>query len=835
MIDTADDSSVVFVVIPIIMLAMWLSLASAVRRPRRIGPLLAGVLLAVLAGCGAEDDDAKVQRRQRAHAVLTETLVEQRGPARQLAARLVFEHNYFEDLRGQDASLNTEADSATGPERIAWLEFRLGLPWHTGEPRKADMAELHAALRDPDTAVVRAALHAVTRLGLEKLDEDLARLADASDPLVSLGAHLALVGRGDQQKQAQTDARLAALMQSTDPVVRRAAAEGLLELESLPAKTASALAAASEDAAAAPEATLHLRIARFVHAPEPEDEQQAARTLRAMIDDPAHQRPHDAAVVLGHIGEDADVPRLEAILDDADPPTRLDAANALLRIERRFHRGLQPADWFVVGLYAVGMLGIGGYYARRQSTTEEYFLAGRNMRPSAVGISIFATLLSTISYLASPGELIAKGPTLLLWNMAAMPLVFLIGGYLLIPAIMRMRITSAYELLGARLGLPTHILGATIFIVIRLVWMAMLIYFGSRAIVKMLDWSDDTIMFVAIVAGIVAVIYTTLGGLRTVIVTDVLQFIILMFGALVTVALVTAHMGGFDWFPTEWSSHWDKQPLYGSLTVRVTVAGSLISTLTWWVCTAGSDQVAIQRYLATRDVRAARQAFLVNCGADVACSVVLGLTGCALLGLFRTNPHLIFDGWSLISDADHLFPHYIANYLPIGLGGLVLAAMLSAAMSSLDSGLNSVTTVLVRDFIRPFRRVAHDEQHDVRMARGLVLSIGIVIVLLSTMVRMFEGNIAEITGRTVNLFVAPLFGLFFMAMFVPFTTRAGALIGGLGGLTAAVLIAWWDVITGGPKLSFQWIGFLSLLAHIGVGCAASLLTSGWSRRVAAQE
>src|SRR5580704_427646 len=110
------------------------------------------------------------------------------------------------------------------------------------------------------------------------------------------------------------------------------------------------------------------------------------------------------------------------------------------------------ADWLVVAAYAAAVLGIGFYFARRQRTTEEYFLAGRNKRPFLAGLASFAAIFTLLSYIANPGELIQHGPVLICVSIAALPIHYLLVGWLMIPVIMRLPITSAYELLEARLG-----------------------------------------------------------------------------------------------------------------------------------------------------------------------------------------------------------------------------------------------------------------------------------------------------------------------------------------------------------------------------------------------
>ena len=401
----------------------------------------------------------------------------------------------------------------------------------------------------------------------------------------------------------------------------------------------------------------------------------------------------------------------------------------------------------------------------------------------------------------------------------------------MIPVFTRLRITSAYELLEQRLGIHGRRVAACMFILVRLTWMGLVVYLAAKAVVEMLGWDPSTVPYAVAVAGAIAVVYTALGGLRAVMITDVIQFLLLVSGALLTILLISVQMGGVGaWCPTAWAPNWDVQPFFSlDPHVRVTVTGTVPVTLLWWLCTAGSDQVAIQRYLTTRNSKQARRAFLIGLFADGVAMGLLCIVGFALLGFFSSHPEYLKGGQSLVTDADYLFPHYIANFIPVGMAGLVVAALFAAAMSSWDSGVNSIVTVVSTDFLNRRSEARPGGEQRVHRARFLVV-IGLGVGLLSSLMDRVPGNIMEVTFKTNGLFTGPLFELFFLALFVPFATPFGAILGAVYGLVAAALWACWDVITGLPTLSFQWIIGISLLVHLISGCLLSLVpTRGRSR------
>jgi len=306
----------------------------------------------------------------------------------------------------------------------------------------------------------------------------------------------------------------------------------------------------------------------------------------------------------------------------------------------------------------------------------------------------------------------------------------------------------------------------------------------------------------------------------------VVQTAILLGGVLLTIGFITADLGGpTAWWPTGWAPHWDEQPLFSfSPTVRVSILGSVFYSVVFWCCTSISDQVTIQRFLSTPDLPTARRAFLITAITELGTTAILMLTGFAILGFFQHHPEWMPGGQTLPGDADYLFPHYIANFLPVGVAGLVVSAILAAAMSSLDSGLNSVVTVMMVDWLRPSEQSAQSESRPLRFARLLTLGIGVLVLALACVIGLVPGNLLEVVVKTVGLFIGPMAGLFVVALFIPFANEVGAIVGAVAGLIAAAVFAYWDVLTGGPTLSFQWVVPVALIVQLGVSCLVSVMT-----------
>ena len=553
-----------------------------------------------------------------------------------------------------------------------------------------------------------------------------------------------------------------------------------------------------------------------------------------------------------------------AFAEDEAPARAAEVAPLPAASQAEQSAGLRVIDWLIIAVYGCGTIGLGWYYGRSQKSTQEYFVGSGSMNPILVGVSLFATLLSTISYLSMPGEALGKGPVFMM-SLLMLPVVFAIVGYFVLPLYMKQKVTSVYELLEEKLGLSVRMLGAGMFIVLRLVWMALLIFLTAKALTIMLGVGEGKIPIIAIVTGFVAVIYTSLGGLKAVVITDFIQTVLLFGGALLVLGVISYDLGGFGWFPTKWNPTWDTQPFFSSdPSTRVTVVGTLVSVLIWYVCTSAGDQTSVQRFMATKDASAARRALGTQLCVSVVVSLTLGCVGFALLGYFSAHPEQLPATILLKDNADKVFPHFIAFHLPPGVSGLVVAAMFAAAMSSIDSGVNSITAVVMSDVMDRHGHAPKSEAEHIRMARWLAFGIGAFVVGISSFMGLIPGNITEVTGKTSNLLTTPIFCLFFFALFVPYASPRGVWVGAFFGTLTAALVAFsgplllvailgrlfldleqdlsLEAMRAGVRLlsmfkesggdvsincpdpiSFQWIAPLAVLVNIATGCVASKL------------
>jgi solute:Na+ symporter, SSS family len=519
--------------------------------------------------------------------------------------------------------------------------------------------------------------------------------------------------------------------------------------------------------------------------------------------------------------------------------------------------GLGLLDLGAVILYLLAMLGIGLYFSRRQTSADEYLLGSRGMNPFLVGISLIATLLSTITYLASPGDMIQHGPAFAT-GVLAMPLWLAVVSLFWIPFFMRYRFTSIYEYAELRFSRTARLCAACMFVLFRLGWMSLIVYTAGRAIAEMTEniptalaqqmgiaiSSEQWFYTLMLLIGITTTGYTFFGGIRAVIWTDFAQFVIMIAGVLLTIGFIWLQTGDgpLGWWH-EASQQRHEMITWFSIdpTVERTVFLVVLDTFIWRICVQCSDQVATQRYFSTSGVSSALRSNVVAALADFVILGLLGLLGLALLHYYShpDRAAAVFGGPfdpKSSDDAMRAFPKFIVHALPQGLAGLVLAALLSAAMSSISSGINSISAVLLTDFRR--RPSSDNSASETSLARRFSLLTGLFVTGSAFFVAFViasdpkKQNIIDLSNMIFNLFVGPLGGLFIAGMFLPWVGGVAALLGTAVGLSVAAVLAFWgDWFDLGTAPSTLLITPLALLATVVIAGLLGFVLSRPDRRL----
>ena len=467
-----------------------------------------------------------------------------------------------------------------------------------------------------------------------------------------------------------------------------------------------------------------------------------------------------------------------------------------------------PLNYAVLGVYLLAMLAIGLLFARKQKNTEDFFLAGRRMPWLVVGMSMYASLTSAVTFMALPGTAYRENIAFIVVSFASV-LVAPVLVTLFYPFYHRLRVTTSYEYIAHRFGPRARRAVAGLFILARLGWLGLVIYAPALALSVV---TGLALPFCILAMGLLATAYTVLGGLAADIWTDVVQFVLMLGGvAWLIAALVHRVPGGA-------AGILDFARAHGHL--RVADWSLSLTAMSGWVVGLGyffqlmqdygTDQLTVQRMMAVPTARGVTRALFFNAGVDFVVIGALLFIGLGLFACQAAEPGLFPAGLA----SDRLLPTFIIHALPDGISGLLIAALFAAAMSSLDSGISCASTVIIHDFLRPARKVPAGEAHDLRLARTLTFVLGAFATALAFYVSRFE-NLIEAYTHLISLFNAPILGLFLLGML----TRRADFAGWVAGAAAAIAVT--QAAQSFTTLHFSYQFPLALLVTVAVGYAAA--------------
>ena len=434
-------------------------------------------------------------------------------------------------------------------------------------------------------------------------------------------------------------------------------------------------------------------------------------------------------------------------------------------------------NYSVLVTYLLALIAMGVYFSRREKTTEDFFVAGRRVPWWAAGISIFGTQLSSITFMATPAKVYATD-WLYYVGTFALVLVQPLVVYFYLPFFRRLNITSVYEYLEQRFNLAVRLFGSASFILFQLGRMTIVLFLPALALSAV---TGINIYISIVVMGILATLYTMLGGIEAVIWTDVLQVAVLLGAGLLSLGIIIGNLDGgigtivdvglaSDKFRFA-DFRWD----YALPVFWVFFIGKVFEN----IISYSSDQAVVQRYLTTPDEKSSAAAIWTNAALTIPVSLVWFGLGTALYVFYKTHPAQL----SPALKTDQTFPLFIAQELPPGVVGLVIAGLFAAAMSTIDSSLNSITAALTTDFWHRFRPKI-DEQHSLRFARKLTLLLGIIGTSSAIWIAMNQDEIRslwDVYTRVIGLLMGGLGGLFALGVFTQRVSGSAALIGAVAG------------------------------------------------------
>jgi SSS family transporter len=499
---------------------------------------------------------------------------------------------------------------------------------------------------------------------------------------------------------------------------------------------------------------------------------------------------------------------------------------------------VHPLDFGILFVYLTAVVLFGAYFGKSQRTIQDYFVSGKNLPWWAIMGSIVATETSTVTFISVPGFAYGNNLTFLQLVMGYM-VGRLAVSILFIPAYFKGQLLTVYQLLGERFGSGVKRLASGVFLLTRSLADGFRLFATGLVLAAVLRampetdaiataWLpgiDPTYSILAasvLVIGLATMAYTYFGGMTAVVWTDVTQLTVYTTGAVIAAVVLLGQIPGgwsevrevagaagrfqlFDFTPT--------------LTRSYTFWSGLIGGAFLTTATHGTDQLMVQRYFCTTDPRQARKALLWS-GVVVFAQFMLFLFIGVMLFVYYTQhapgeiAEFTRDGRLL---TDRVFPYFIVRHLPIGVVGLVVAAIFAAAMSTLSSSLNSSSAAAVNDFYLPATAGAHSDHHYLTVSRIMTAVFGVVQMIVAVAAIWLSSRVVDEVLGIASFTNGLILGVFFLGTFTVRVGQTAAFAGILGG--AGVMLA----VKLGTAVSWQWYVLIGSLVTFAVGWAASFL------------
>ncbi len=437
------------------------------------------------------------------------------------------------------------------------------------------------------------------------------------------------------------------------------------------------------------------------------------------------------------------------------------------------------ADYIVLCCYLAALIAIGIYFARQTHSTNDYFRGSGKIPWWAAGCSIFATMLSSLTFTGIPSKAYAQDWVYSIGNMM-IPAVAVVAVFVALPFFREMDATSAYEYLEQRFHVSLRRFGSACFSLFHLFRMAIVMSLTGLALAVATPLTPEQSV---LLMGGLSIVYCTIGGVSAVIWTDTLQTLVLFGGALIAMCWMLSDTGSS--LSDAWATasqagklklaNWQLSPTSSQIAIWVIVLGGFGQNLASYT----ADQAVVQRYMTTKTQALAARSIWTNALLTIPATLLFFGIGTSLFLFYRAHPERLDPS----INTDQIFPLFIAQELPVGISGLIVAAVFAAAQSTISTSMNSVSTTLVTDFIRPLGRPLSERQL-LRIAQALTIALGIA----GTGLAMFfvDASIRSLFDKfiaVIGLFMGVLGGLFVLGALFP---RVGTLGGWAGAIVGSV-------------------------------------------------
>jgi sodium-coupled monocarboxylate transporter 8/12 len=462
-------------------------------------------------------------------------------------------------------------------------------------------------------------------------------------------------------------------------------------------------------------------------------------------------------------------------------------------------------DGLIIAVYLIAIVAVGILYRGRQDNIGDYFTSSHGFRGRIgtimVGLSIGATMFSGLSFVAYPSIVYTYGVTVLS-GIAFFPVAYLILRFWFLPRYLSVPQNSPYDIIERRMGKPVRLVASVMFVMLRVGWMSALIFAPVIVVTAVTGLGDEWFWPLVALIGLSSTVYTVVGGIRGVIVTDAIQFLLIIAVLAATILFVVLRI-----------------PLsFGEVTHYLRTNGDLLrfnwslnptQAMTVWAIAVGggfqnmssftSDQMSLQRYLATGEARPASSAFGTSILTTILVLLMLSAVGLTIGAWYSVHP-----AEDLPVNPDRVFPYFVATQLPIGFAGIVIAALLAATMSSITSGINALSGSLLNDFVLLQGRVP--PKRLLNYARLTSACIGVAATIGAGLVDRI-GSLFDIMQVLYGVFLGPLLGCMISTIFRLKVRGSIMIVALICGCLSGVWVAY-------SSVSNLWVSMVSCLVTL---------------------
>lgn len=455
--------------------------------------------------------------------------------------------------------------------------------------------------------------------------------------------------------------------------------------------------------------------------------------------------------------------------------------------------GLVDLATVVVSLAVV--VGLGIFCARGPKDTKTYLLGSRALPWWAIGISYMMSILSTLSMVAVPGEAYNRGLTLAL-GQVFFPFFIALTFFIFIRFYFKSFVFTPFQYLESRFDSRLRTIAAGVFWLTRLVYISLVLYSAAKVCQGAAGWP---VMITIVGVGLIGITYTVLGGFKAVVLTDVIQFVILAGGLIVTLVValqaIPDGLSGAWQFANENGRGFAVSPADGFFSfspyVRLTLWLIILSPLVASMFANSADQISIQRLLGTKGYGEAKRSMLVFIVLQIPTMAVLWTVGLAMFSYYGHQPEALRP-----ASGDLALFRFIGTQLPTPIPGIIMAGMLAAILSTLDSATNSLATVATKDFYVPLLKPGADEAQQVDFSKLMSVVIGVVAILGALLLALVSGGLEESIMEASRVWIA-FSGVLAPVFLLGVTSRRlgakGAIWAMLIGWLATIIVMGWYV------------------------------------------